>query len=95
MGGRVAELAGAKASLAPLGRYGLPALVRLGFGSAPAPLSYYDSPQLRRVKFIAYLRVSTDKQGLDGNGMAAQRKAVEDYLNGGRLLPWRLSRTAS
>ena len=33
------------------------------------------------------MRVSTDKQGRDGNGMAAQRKAVEDYLNGGR---WRL-----
>jgi Resolvase, N terminal domain len=34
-------------------------------------------------KFIAYYRVSTDHQGVDGNGMAAQRKAVEDYLNGG------------
>jgi DNA invertase Pin-like site-specific DNA recombinase len=38
-------------------------------------------------KFIAYYRVSTDHQGVNGNGMAAQRKAVEDYLNGGR---WRL-----
>jgi DNA invertase Pin-like site-specific DNA recombinase len=38
-------------------------------------------------RFISYLRVSTDKQGIDGNGMAAQRKAVEDYLNGGR---WKL-----
>jgi DNA invertase Pin-like site-specific DNA recombinase len=36
-----------------------------------------------RGKFISYLRVSTDKQGRDGNGVAAQRKAVEDYLNGG------------
>src|SRR5262249_31393353 len=34
-------------------------------------------------KFIAYYRVSTDHQGMNGNGMAAQRKAVEDYLNGG------------
>jgi DNA invertase Pin-like site-specific DNA recombinase len=34
-------------------------------------------------KIISYLRVSTDKQGIDGNGVAAQRKAVEDYLNGG------------
>ena len=34
-------------------------------------------------KFIAYYRVSTDHQGVNGNGMAAQRKAVEDYLNGG------------
>jgi DNA invertase Pin-like site-specific DNA recombinase len=32
-------------------------------------------------------RVSTDRQGMNGNGMAAQRKAVEDYLNGGR---WKL-----
>ena len=38
-------------------------------------------------KFIAYFRVSTDHQGVNGNGMAAQRKAVEDYLNGGR---WKL-----
>jgi DNA invertase Pin-like site-specific DNA recombinase len=38
-------------------------------------------------KFIAYYRVSTDHQGIDGNGIAAQRKAVEDYLNGGR---WKL-----
>jgi DNA invertase Pin-like site-specific DNA recombinase len=36
-----------------------------------------------RGKFISYLRVSTDRQGRDGNGVAAQRKAVEDYLNGG------------
>jgi DNA invertase Pin-like site-specific DNA recombinase len=35
-------------------------------------------------KFIAYYRVSTDQQGIDGNGITAQRKAVEDYLNGGR-----------
>ena len=38
-------------------------------------------------KFIAYYRVSTDHQGVNGNGMAAQRRAVEDYLNGGR---WKL-----
>jgi Resolvase, N terminal domain len=31
--------------------------------------------------------VSTEHQGANGNGMAAQRKAVEDYLNGGR---WKL-----
>jgi hypothetical protein len=34
-------------------------------------------------KFIAYYRVSTGHQGVNGNGMVAQRKAVEDYLNGG------------
>jgi DNA invertase Pin-like site-specific DNA recombinase len=38
-------------------------------------------------RFVAYYRVSTEHQGIDGNGIAAQRKAVEDYLNGGR---WKL-----
>jgi DNA invertase Pin-like site-specific DNA recombinase len=31
-------------------------------------------------RFVAYYRVSTEHQGANGNGMAAQRKAVEDYL---------------
>jgi DNA invertase Pin-like site-specific DNA recombinase len=35
-------------------------------------------------RFISYLRVSTDKQGRSGLGLEAQRKAVADYLNGGR-----------
>ena len=39
---------------------------------------------MARGKFISYLRVSTDKQGATGLGIEAQRKAVEDYLNGGR-----------
>src|SRR3954466_9202499 len=34
-------------------------------------------------KFIAYYRVSTDKQGKSGLGLEAQRQAVETYLNGG------------
>lgn len=38
-------------------------------------------------RFISYLRVSTQKQGASGLGLEAQRKAVEDYLNGGR---WKL-----
>ncbi len=38
-----------------------------------------------RGKFFSYLRVSTDKQGERGYGIEAQRKAVEDYLNGGPL----------
>lgn len=35
-------------------------------------------------RFIAYYRVSTDKQGRSGLGLEAQRQAVADYLNGGR-----------
>ena len=35
-------------------------------------------------KFISYLRVSTEKQATSGLGLEAQRKAIEDYLNGGR-----------
>ena len=38
-------------------------------------------------RFIAYYRVSTDKQGDRGYGLDAQRKAVDDYLNGGS---WKL-----
>jgi DNA invertase Pin-like site-specific DNA recombinase len=34
-------------------------------------------------RFIAYHRVSTAQQGRSGLGLEAQRKAVEDYLNGG------------
>jgi DNA invertase Pin-like site-specific DNA recombinase len=38
-------------------------------------------------RFVAYYRVSTDKQGDRGYGLEAQRKAVRDYLNGG---DWKL-----
>lgn len=34
-------------------------------------------------KFITYFRVSTADQGKSGLGLAAQRKTVMDYLNGG------------
>ncbi len=33
--------------------------------------------------FIAYYRVSTERQGQSGLGLEAQQKAVMDYLNGG------------
>jgi DNA invertase Pin-like site-specific DNA recombinase len=35
-------------------------------------------------RFIAYFRVSTDKQGKSGLGLEAQRTAVTNYLNGGK-----------
>jgi DNA invertase Pin-like site-specific DNA recombinase len=38
-------------------------------------------------KWISYLRVSTARRGRSGLGLEAQRKSVEDFLNGGR---WKL-----
>jgi DNA invertase Pin-like site-specific DNA recombinase len=33
-----------------------------------------------KAKFVAYYRVSTDKQGLNGNGIEAQKQSVARYL---------------
>jgi DNA invertase Pin-like site-specific DNA recombinase len=38
-------------------------------------------------KWISDLRVSTNRQGRSGLGLEAQRKAVDDFLNGGN---WQL-----
>ena len=45
--------------------------------------STYQSGKPSEGAVVIYLRVSTKKQGIDGNGIAAQRQACLDHLNGG------------
>jgi hypothetical protein len=40
-------------------------------------------------KWVSYLRVSTGRQARSGLGLESQRKAVEDFLNGGS---WELAK---
>jgi hypothetical protein len=41
------------------------------------------SPKKNARRFVAYYRVSTDRQGRSGLGLEAQQSSVRDYLNGG------------
>jgi DNA invertase Pin-like site-specific DNA recombinase len=52
-------------------------------------LQFRDTGVVAEGKWISYLRVSTGRQSQSGLGIEAQRKAVEDFLNGGS---WELAK---
>jgi DNA invertase Pin-like site-specific DNA recombinase len=64
-----------------------PSFVPLGSQNAP-PASQPRRRPRRVTRFVAYLRVSTLRQGASGLGIEAQREAVERYVasTGGRIL---------
>jgi hypothetical protein len=66
-------------------------LARSCWAALPAArcLAVNRPPWSPKAKFIAYLRISTTKQGKSGLGLEAQRKAVTDFLNGGN---WQLAK---
>src|SRR5262245_12406288 len=59
-------------------------MVATGSGPAIDRHRIFFHSDIMRGRFIAYYRVSTDKQGKYGLGLDAQRKAVLDFLDGGK-----------